>query len=82
MPARSARNHPPPATSTNEMTIEQRSRLRRQRIRSHRARDFADAERWDLRFWQSLTPEDRLSALIAIREDVRLVQAARRKRVK
>lgn len=44
----------------------------------HRATSFADAERWDLEFWQSLTPEERLSALVAIRRDVELVEAGRR----
>jgi len=60
------------------MGIEERSAARRARIRSHRAKDFADAERWDLLFWQSLTPEERLSALVAIREDVRKAEEARR----
>lgn len=43
----------------------------------HRAASFADAERWDLEFWQSQTPEDRLSALVAIRRDVALAERAR-----
>ena len=37
-----------------------------------------DAERWDLKFWQEQSPEDRLSALVAIRNDVAKVEAARR----
>lgn len=45
----------------------------------HRAKSFADAERWDLEFWQSKTPEERLSALVAIRRDVEVVQASRSK---
>ena len=44
----------------------------------HRAHSFADAERWDLEFWQKQKPADRLSALVAIHADVRAV--ARRKR--
>jgi hypothetical protein len=45
---------------------------------AHRATTFEDAEAWDLRFWQGCTPEERLSALIAIRRDVALAEAARR----
>ena len=59
------------------MDLAQRSALRRQRMKSHRATSFADAERWDLLFWQEQTPEDRLSALVAIRDDVRKVEQAR-----
>jgi hypothetical protein len=44
----------------------------------HRAHSFEDAERWDLEFWQSQTPEDRLSALVDIRHDVAMVRRARR----
>ena len=46
----------------------------------HRATSHEDAERWDLEFWQSLTPEERLSALVAIRRDVELVEAGRDRR--
>ena len=59
------------------MDLAQRSALRRQRIKSNRATSFADAERWDLLYWQEQTPEDRLSALVAIRNDVRKVEQAR-----
>jgi len=44
----------------------------------HRARNFREAEEWDLDFWQSVTPEERLSALVAIRRDVELVEAGRK----
>jgi hypothetical protein len=60
------------------MSLEDRSALRRKRIKTHRARDFADAERWDLAFWQGLSPEERLSAFCALRADVRKVEEARR----
>lgn len=46
---------------------------------AHRAKSFEDAERWDLEFWQSVTPEERLSALVAIRQDVELVEAGRKR---
>ena len=49
-----------------------RSRLRRERMVAHRASGHADAEAWDLEFWQSQGPEDPLSALVAIRRDVLL----------
>lgn len=41
------------------------------------ATSFAAAEEWDLAFWQERTPEERLSALVAIRRDVEVVEAAR-----
>jgi hypothetical protein len=52
------------------MSIEERTAARRRRIVAHVASDFEDAERWDLEFWQQLTPQERLSALVAIRRDV------------
>jgi len=58
-------------------TLEERSRLRRQRIVTHSARSHEDAEAWDLEFWQRHTPEERLSALVAIHRDVELVETAR-----
>ena len=36
-----------------------------------------EAERWDLVFWQDAGPEARLSALVAIHQDVARVEAAR-----
>jgi hypothetical protein len=58
-------------------SLEERSRSRRQRMDVHRATSFADAEAWDLDFWQRRTPEERLSALVAIHREVALVEAAR-----
>jgi hypothetical protein len=60
--------------------IEERSRIRRERMVAHRAADHQDAEEWDLDFWQSRTPEERLSALVAIRRDVEVVEASRSRR--
>jgi hypothetical protein len=57
--------------------IAERSRLRRERIVAHRAASHADAEAWDLDFWQAQGPEVRLSALVAIRRDVELVAPGR-----
>lgn len=59
------------------MSIEERSRERRRRMVGHQATSWEDAERWDLEFWQSVSPEERLSALVAIRRDVELIEAGR-----
>ncbi len=56
--------------------IEERSAQRRKRIVGHIAKDFADAEKWDLEFWQSQTPQMRLSALVAIRNDIAAVRGS------
>jgi len=58
-------------------TLEERSAERRKRMVCNRASDFKEAEAWDLDFWQKAGPEARLSALVAIHEDVALVEAAR-----
>lgn len=47
------------------MGLRERSIARRERIQSNRATSFAEAERWDLEFWQQQPPEDRLPALAA-----------------
>jgi hypothetical protein len=57
--------------------LEERSRKRREIMETHRARSFADAEAWDLEYWQRRTPDERLSALVAIHRDVALATAAR-----
>jgi hypothetical protein len=59
------------------MTLEERSQERRKRMVVHVATSFEDAEAWALDFWQKMTPKERLSALVAIRRDVELVEAAR-----
>lgn len=59
------------------MTLQERSRRRRAKMVVHRAKDFAEAEAWDLEFWQQRTPEERLSALVALHRDVELVMQAR-----
>lgn len=59
------------------MSIEERSAQRRKRMVAHVARSFEEAERWDLEYWQSRTPEERLSALVAIRRDIEAVRGAR-----
>lgn len=59
------------------MGIKQRATLRRARMVVNRAASFEEAEAWDLDFWQSQSPEQRLSALVAIRRDVDKVVKAR-----
>ena len=59
------------------MGIKERAAGRRKRIVAHRATDFKDAENWDLDFWQGQTPEQRLSALVALRRDIMQVEKAR-----
>jgi hypothetical protein len=53
-----------------EMGMKERAAERRSRIIAHRATNFEEAEKWDLDFWQHQSPEQRLSALVAIRRDV------------
>lgn len=64
--------------SMEEMGMEERAARRRERMEVHRAKDFSDAEQWDLDFWQARSPEERLSALVAIRDDISKAQAAGR----
>jgi cytidylate kinase len=61
-----------------QVTLEERSRMRRQRMTANYAVDHDSAELWDLMFWQSQSPEDRLSALVHIHRDVKKVKEARR----
>jgi hypothetical protein len=58
--------------------LEERSRRRRKAIEAHRTSSSADAEAWDLDFWQRRSPDERLSALVAIYRDVARVEAAKR----
>lgn len=59
------------------MSLAERSQRRRTTMEVNRAGSFAEAEAWDLEYWQRRTPEERLSALVAIRRDVELAEAAR-----
>lgn len=56
------------------MGLEERSRERRERMKTNRARSFEEAELWDLEYWQSQTPAARLAALVAIHRDVECAQ--------
>lgn len=59
------------------MTRRERSERRRSRIVVHRAKNFEDAEAWDLEFWQQKSPEERLSALVALHRDAEKAIQAR-----
>ena len=61
------------------MSLRQRSVARRRRIVANRTTSFKAADDWDLEFWQKQTPEARLSALVAIRNDIRRVKGRNRK---
>ncbi len=62
------------------MGIKERAAKRARRIVTNTTNDFREAFLWDLDFWLDQTPEQRLSALVAIRRDVHLVQKARGKK--
>jgi hypothetical protein len=59
------------------MGIKERAAARRSKIIAHRAANFIEAEAWDLDFWQQQSPEERLSALVAIRRDIDKVYEGR-----
>ena len=42
----------------------------KRKVVAHRAKNHDDADQWDLEFWQNQTPETRLSALTALRNDL------------
>lgn len=58
-------------------TLEERSAERSRRMVANTANSPEEAEAWDLDYWQEAGPERRLSALVAIHEDLVLVMAAR-----
>ncbi|MBD3314295.1 MAG: hypothetical protein GF344_00780 [Chitinivibrionales bacterium] len=60
------------------MGMRERAAERRRRMEIHRARGFDDAERWDLAYWQRRTPQERLSALVAIHRDIEKVRAGKK----
>lgn len=59
------------------MGIKERAAARKSKIIAHRAANFREAEAWDLEFWQRQSPEQRLSALVAIRRDIDKVAEGR-----
>lgn len=55
------------------MTLKERAEKRRKTMVGNKAGSFAEAEKWDLEFWQNQTPQERLSALTAIHRDIEKV---------
>ena len=51
-----------------------RTAERGRRMTAHIASDWKDAEEWDLEFWQRQGPKGRLSALVALRNDLAAVR--------
>jgi len=45
-----------------------------ERIVAHLSHSFEEADRWDLEYWQSVSPASRLSTLVAIRGDIEKVK--------
>ena len=66
------------ATTREERALKRRAAERRKRIVGNIAKNFAEAEQWDLEFWQSQTPQMRLSALVELREDLALIPGRNR----
>jgi hypothetical protein len=60
----------------NPDALAERAQQRRRRIVTNKAASFAEADAWDLAYWQGLTPAQRLDAFVALREDVRKAQEA------
>jgi hypothetical protein len=57
------------------MGLKERSAARRKRIVGHIARNFEDAEQWDLEFWQSQTPAMRLLTIEVARQHVKMMHS-------
>ena len=63
--------------SFNSAALTARAVERKRRIVAHLSESFAEAELWDLLYWQAKTPQERLSALQDILNDVAMVESAR-----
>jgi hypothetical protein len=61
------------------MTIQERAEIRRKKIIGNLAQNYEEAEDWDLEFWLKQTAQARLSALVAIRNDIKKVNPDRLK---
>ncbi len=61
------------------MTLKERSEIRKKKMTGQVAQSYAEADGWDLDFWLSQSPQDRLSALVAIRNDIKKINAERLK---
>ena len=61
------------------VSIKKRAEVRKKKIVGNKAKNYKEARKWDLEFWQNQTPQMRLSALVAIREDIKKVNSKRLK---
>lgn len=61
------------------MRMKRRAEQRRKKMKANRAEGFEEAEKWDLDFWQSQSPQERLSALVAIRRDLQKIDNPKHK---
>jgi len=62
--------------------MRKKAKERKKRMKVNVAKDFQEAEDWDLEFWLRQTPEKRLSAFVALRKDVEKVRRNRKKALK
>jgi hypothetical protein len=60
------------------MGSKERARERRRRMVVHVAHSHEEAEAWDLAYWQSLTPRQRMAALEALKRDAETIKQGRR----
>jgi len=60
------------------MSLKERARERRRRMVVHVAHSHEEAEEWDLAYWQSLTPQQRMAALEALKRDAETIKRGRR----
>ncbi len=60
------------------MGLKERSRQRRKRIVGNVANSHEEAEQWDLEFWQSLSPQQRLQAVESLKRDMEKIRPGRR----
>jgi len=60
------------------MGLKERARERRRRMVVHVAHSHEEAEAWDLAYWQSLTPQQRMAALEALKRDAETIKRGRR----
>ncbi len=60
------------------MGLKERSAERRKRMVGNIAHSHEEAEDWDLRFWLSLSPQERVSAVMDIHDDISKAREIRR----
>ncbi len=60
-------------TVEEERAMKRRAVERRKRIVGNVAKNFAEAEQWDLEFWQKQTPAMRLLTVAVVREHVKMM---------